>query len=329
MRALVLNAFGDVSGFELIELPMPQPASGEVRVRVAASGVNPVDVKIRRLGPFFAPRLPAVLGMDFAGVVDAVGPGVTQFSPGDAVFGCHGGVTGLPGTLAQYTVADARCLAKVPENLTMRQAAALPVVAMTAWQALFVRAMVCPGDHVLIHAGAGGVGHMAVQLATIAGARVATTVSTPEKATIAREFGARDIIYYRDEKPEDYTKRLTGETGFSLVFDTVGGDTLDASFIAAAASGTVVSTNSRASHDLTPVHSKGLTLHVVFLLLPMLTGLGRESYAATLTRIAALAEADKLTVLLDPHTFSLEEAGAAHALLESGKAVGKVVVDIS
>jgi NADPH2:quinone reductase len=329
MRALLLQSYGETPDFKLSDIPEPQMRPGHVLVRVAAASVNPIDLKIRKLRPSFAPPLPALLGMDMAGVVAAVGEGVTSFKPGDEVYGWPGGAGVLPGCLAQYVLADERLIARKPGALSMAEAAALPLVTITAWEALFDRAGVSPGQHVLIHAGAGGVGHVAVQLAKAHGARVAATVSTPEKAALAASFGADEVIDYRRENIETYLARLTGGVGFDMVFDTVGGANLDASLAAARPRGVVVSTNTRSSHDLSPLHAKGLTLSVVFSLLPLLDGQGRERYGEILALAAALADAGHLRPLLSERRFSLEEAGLAQEFLDSGKAVGKVVVDIA
>jgi NADPH2:quinone reductase len=190
MRAQVLTRHGGPEGFELREVPKPVPIAGTVLVRIAATSVNPVDLKIREGLPI-APELPAILGADLAGTVEAVGDGVDAFAPGDEVYGCAGGVKGLGGTLAEYIVADARLLARKPARLSMREAAALPLVAITAWQALD-RAALASGEQILVHGGVGGVGHLAVQLAKARGARVATTVSSGDAARVARELGADD-----------------------------------------------------------------------------------------------------------------------------------------
>jgi len=328
MRAQLLRSFGDKPDFHLATVPKPELKPGHVLIRVAATSVNPIDIKMRTLGPAFAPKLPAVMGMDVAGVVEAVGEGVSAFSPGDEVFGCPGGLGDIPGALAEYMLADARLLARKPSTHSMAEAAALPLVTITAWDALFDRAHLTTGRHVLIHAGTGGVGHVAVQLAKAHGARVAATVSTPEKAALASSLGADDIINYRQETVEQYVARLTNGRGFDVVFDTVGGATLDASLQAAAIRGVVVSTNTRSTHDLSVLHAKGLTLSVVFMLLPLLTGQGRERHGEILTLAAILAEQGKLRPLLAERRFTLDEIAQAQEYLDSGRAVGKVVVEV-
>ena len=180
----------------------------------------------------------------------------------------------------------------------------------------------------LVHAGTGGVGHVAVQLAKAHGARVATTVSSPEKAALAASFGADEIINYRQESLDAYVARLTGGRGFDAVFDTVGGPTLDASLTAARRRGTVASTNTRSSHDLSTLHFKGLTLTVVFMLLPLITGEGLDRHGEILALAAALADAGKLRPHLAEKKFVLDEIALAHDYLNSGRAVGKVVVEV-
>lgn len=271
--------------------------------------------------------MPAILGCDFAGTVEAVGSGVIGFQIGDAVYGCAGGVKGHGGSLAEYIAADARLIAHKPTSLSFREAAALPLVSITAWDAM-ERAGVKAGDHVLIHGGTGGVGHVAIQFAKQLGAKVAVTVSEGEAASIARGLGADDTIDYRSEEVADYVQRLTGGQGFDVVFDTVGGPNLANSFKAAAVGGRVATTSARTTADLADMHAKALTLHAVFMLLPMLRGPGRERHGEILRRVASLVDGGKVRPLIDPRRFNLEAAGEAHAHLGSGKARGKVVVDI-
>ena len=328
MKAQIIRAFGGPEVFELVTLPDPQPGRGEVLVRVQAASVNPVDYKVRRTGPAFAPELPGVLGCDMAGEVVAVGDGVNGFAPGDRVYGCVGGVRGLPGTYAEMVSADARLLAHRPAGLSAREAAALPLVTITAWEALHDRARLGQGQSVLIHGGAGGVGHVAVQLAKACGASVYATVSSAQKSDIARRFGADDTIDYRRERVDAYTQRITNGRGFDVVFDTSGGSDIAASFAAARLNGQVITIVSRYEADLSPMHVKGLTLHVVFMLIPLLHNVGRSRHGEILQQAATLVDQGALRPLLDPGRFSLPDLSAAHRHAESGRAVGKVVVDI-
>lgn len=328
MKVQLIRGFGPPDVFEAAEIDTPEPGPGQLRVRQVASSVNPVDTKLRSAGPPIAPELPAVLGCDVAGIVETVGAGVTRFAAGDAVYGCAGGVRGHGGAYGEYIAVDAAFMAHKPQALDWRETAALPLVTITAWEALVDRTRVAPGDHVLIHGGAGGVGHIAIQLAKAQGARVATTVSTANKAHLARRMGADDLIHYRDEDVADYVDRVTGGRGFDVVFDATGGSDLAKSFQAARVNGQVATIVSQYTADLTPMHSKSLTLHTIFMLTSMLNGVHPQHHGEILTKAAQLAATDQLKPLLDDRRFTLNDIAAAHGHLEAGAAVGKIVIDI-
>lgn len=327
MRAMLLRATGGPENFEMADVAMPAPRPGEALVRIHAAALNPVDMRILGGLPI-GPALPAVLGADLAGVVVATGEGVGHLQAGDEVYGCAGGVRGLGGTFAEHMAADVRLLAPKPRGLSVREAAALPLVSITAWNCLD-RTGVGAGDHVLVHAGCGGVGHVALQLAKARGARVSTTVSSPEKAALARELGADDAILYREEPVAAYVERLTGGRGFDVVIDTVGGENLDRSFQAAASHGRVAATAARSTHDLSPLHAKALSLHVVFMLIPLLENAGREDHGRILRELAGLADRGKVRPLIDPVRFRLDRLADAFRHLASGEATGKVVVEMA
>jgi len=326
MRALVLESPG--APFTLTEVPRPTAAPGQVLVRIQASGVNPLDTKVRAGQAAHARvELPAILGMDMAGIVEAVGPGVTTFHPGDEVYGMVGGIGGLQGTLAEFVAVDTDLLAIKAANLSMREAAALPLVYITAWEGLVDRAQAQAAQKVLIHAGAGGVGHVAVQLAHALGAQVFATVSA-DKKKIVEAYGAT-AIDYRTTKVETYVAEQTGGEGFDIVYDTVGGATLDDSFLAVKTyTGHVVSCLGWGVHKLAPLSFRAATYSGVFTLLPMLSGKGRAHHGDILRAATQLAEAGKLRPLLSQERFTLETALQAHMAVESGKTVGKVVVEI-
>jgi NADPH2:quinone reductase len=230
MRAAVLEEYN--SPLRLTEMTRPTAGAGQVLVRIKASGVNPLDTKIRTGNGGHAKQPPpAILGMDLAGVVEEVGAGVTSFRVGDEVYGMAGGVGGLQGSLAEFAAVDADLLAKKPGNLSMRQAAGIPLSFITAWEGLVDRAGVREGQRVLVHAGAGGVGHVVVQIARARGVEVFATVSAEKKA-IVEGYGAVPIDY-RAMKVEEYVAEFTGGEGFDVIYDTVGGVTLDDSFAAA------------------------------------------------------------------------------------------------
>lgn len=328
MKAMVLNEYGDNAEFKLAELSQPPIKAGNVLVRIAATSVNTVDTMIRQMGEELplSPDLPAVLGMDFAGTVEAIGEGVTNFSPGDEVYGCAGGLADLQGSLAEYMLADARLIAHKPKSLSMREASALPLVGITAYEGL-QRANVHAGQKVLVHGGAGGVGHVAVQLAKHFGADVYATASREKQVEIIEQYGAT-AINYLTETVADYVEKYTNGAGFDVVFDSVGGANMTNSFEAAALNGHVTSTVSMLELDLTPAHFKGLSLHVVFMLIPMLYDYKREEHGAILTKINEIVDSGSLKPLLDEKQFSFAEAGEAYDRLTGGQAIGKVIVEI-
>ena len=264
--------------------------------------------------------------MDFAGTIEAVGEGVTQFAAGDEVYGCAGGLAALQGALAEYMVADARLIAHKPKSISMREAAALPLVGITAYEGL-QRAGAKAGQKILVHGGAGGVGHVAVQLAKHFGAEVYATASADKPMKIIESYGAT-AINYKTEKVADYVAKHTGGAGFDVVFDSVGGANLTNSFEAAALNGHVATTVSLLELDLTPAHFKGLSLHVVFMLIPMLYDHKRDEHGVILAKMAEIVDAGALKPLLDETTFGLADVGKAYERLSSGQAIGKVVIVI-
>jgi NADPH2:quinone reductase len=327
MRAMILDNHN--SAFKISEIDQPVAGHSQVLVRVKSSGVNPLDIKIRTgNAPHAAVQLPAILGIDLAGIVEAIGDDVTNVAVGDEVFGMTGGIGNTPGSLAQYVVADADLLAKKPANFSMKEAAAVPLIFITAWEGLVDRAKVQAGQKVLIHGGAGGVGHMAVQIAMAFGAEVFATVSAG-KQKIVEEFGAVPIDY-KKITVEQYIQALTAGEGFDIVYDTVGGATLDDSFLAVKKyTGHVVSCLGWGTHKLAPLSFRAATYSGVFTLLPLLSGKGRKHHGEILQEATKLAGAGKLKVLLDPTDFNLEDINEAHQLIESGRHTGKVVIDIA
>lgn len=330
MKAQIIKKFGDPSVFELVDISTPDIEPGHVLVKVAATSVNQIDCKIRNgLVSAIAPDFPAILHGDFAGTVAAAASDVTHFKVGDAVYGCAGGLKGSGGALAEFMLVDTKLIAAKPKSLSMLEAAAIPLVSITAWEALFKKAKLTNKNNILIHGGVGGVGHIAVQLAKWCGAKVYTTVLKNEDFPLAQSLGADEVINAKEEDVESYVSRLTNKQGFDIIFDTVGGPNLDKSLLAAAIDGSVVTTAARSTHDLSPMHSKALSLHVVFMLLPILKNQHREEHGKILAEIAKIIDAGQLKPLIDPHPFTLATVKDAHALLESGQARGKVVIAIA
>jgi NADPH:quinone reductase len=327
MLASVLHTYGEP--VRVVPVPLPRLDSGQVLVRIRASGVNPLDTKILvDAAAHTRTTLPAILGIDLAGIVEAVAADVTRFNPGDEVYGMTGGVGGVQGSLAQYAAVDARLIALKPASWTFKQAAAAPLAAVTAWEGLVDRAQVTSGDAVLIQGGAGGVGHVAVQLALARGASVFATGTTSDAAFIA-ELGAT-AIDFTTTTPEEYVDEHTRGKGFDVIFDTVGGATLDASFASVRAyTGHVVSILGWGTHSLAPLSFRGATYSGVFSLLPLLTGEHRDHDGDILRETAILADAGKLTPKIDPRQFTLDTVHEAHHTLAAGGNTGKVVIDIA
>ncbi len=325
---MVVNQFGGTGAFELSEVEKPEVKPGHVLVQIKATSVNTVDTMIRQMGPDLpiSPAAPAILGMDFAGVIEAIGEDVNGLKVGDEIYGCAGGLADLPGTLAEYIVADADLVAIKPKNLSMEEAAALPLVGITAYEGL-QRAGIGHGQKVLVHGGSGGVGHVALQLAKHFGADVYATGGGDKQLSLIEQLGATPINY-KTESVEEYVAKYTDGVGFNLVFDSVGGANMTNSFEAAALNGQIASTVALVNLDLSMAHFKGLSIHVVFMLIPMLHNVKRNEHADILNALAKIVEDGNLKPILDEKSFTLEEVGHAHAHLESKQAMGKVVVSI-
>ena len=314
------------------ELPEPEITSpSQIKVRLAAAGVNPVDTKIRGRGVFYPDGLPAILGCDGAGTVVETGEGADRFKPGDEVWFCHGGLGGAPGNYAEFTVLEQAEAELKPPSLSFEMAAALPLVLITAWEALFDRAGLTSGQIVLIHAGAGGVGHVAIQLARSVGAKVATTVSTDEKAEFVTRLGVDRVIRYNDvDFVEDVMTWTNGE-GVDVVLDSLGGDVFQRSLNAAKTYGHVNTLlDPGTGIEWKEARNRNLAISFTLMLTPMLKDMpeARRHQCEILNRCAELIEAGKLQTQVS-HTFALDDAARAHELIEQGHAIGKIVLNCS
>lgn len=313
--------------FRLVEIARPVPAAGQVLVRVHASGLNPLDTKIRAGAAAHARHpLPAILGIDLAGVVEAVGADVSTFRVGDEVYGMTGGVGGIPGSQAQLAAVDAALLARKPANLSMREAAALPLVAITAWEGLIDRAKLQAGQTLLVQGGAGGVGHMAVQIGLALGARVFATARGDVDLAYLTSLGATAIDGTQDVAA--YVEKLTEGRGFDLVYDIGGAGLLDASFKAVRRFGHVVSCLGWGTHALAPLSFRQATYSGVFTLEPLLTGEGRAHFGEILSEVGKLVEAGKLLPRLDPRVFALDDVEQGYQALSARDGHGKIVLTV-
>lgn len=325
MKAMVLEQYNDVSPFISRDVEKPTPKAGHLVVQVRASSVNPIDVKLGKAALPFSRPLPTILHGDFAGVVTEVGAGVNSFHKGDEVYGCAGGVRGTDGgALADYMLVDADLVSHKPKSLSFEQAAVLPLVALTAWEALVDKLSVKPGQRLLVHGATGGVGHVAIQLGVWLGAKVATTAGTERQLQLAKELGAHEVINYQTELPKDYVARLTDGQGFDAIFDTVGGPNLQNSFQAIKPNGGIACSATGGNHDLSPLYLQGGSLHSVLMLLPMLTGRNRAHHGSILRKIAEIVDSGRMRPLIDERQFPFSQVAEAHRYLESGKALGKI-----
>lgn len=305
MKTMILNSFGGPEVFELSDVPKPVPQTGQVLVRVHATSVNPLDYQVRRGDYHDYVPLPAITGHDVSGVVEAVGPGVTMFSAGDEVWYTPEIFDG-PGSYAEYHVANETIIGRKPKSLSHLEAASLSLVGGTAWEALVSRAALRVGESILIHSGAGGVGHVSIQVAKAIGAKVFTTVRE-DNLDFARSIGADVVIDYRKEDYIEAIMRETDGRGVDVVFDTLGGDTLTHSAKVLAQLGRVVSIVDIAQpQNLIEAWGKNASYHFVF----------TRQNQGKLDELATLVERGQLR----PHVgaiYALADLSLAHALLET------------
>ncbi len=329
MKAVLMTATGGPEVLELRDVPEPEiTRDTQLKVQVKAAGVNPVDTKIRRKGLFHPDALPAILGLDGAGVVVETGPAVTRFQPGDAVWYCNGGLGGEPGNYAEFTLVAETVAQPKPESLSFVEAAAAPLVLITAWEALQDRARVGMDKRVLILGGAGGVGHVAVQLARFAESPVAATVGAPEKAEFVRELGADRAILYPEEDFVEAAREWTDGRGVDIALDTLGGEHFQRLMDAMGFYGDLVTLlQPGASVDWSPARKKNLRIAFELMLTPILEDLptARAHHGEILEYCARLFDKGELRIHVS-RTFPLEAAAEAHRLIEQGHTMGKVVL---
>lgn len=330
MTAMLMRAPGAPDVLEAARVPVPEPSGPhELLVRVHAAGVNPVDTKIRKLHFYYPDHLPAVLGCDGAGVVEKVGTDVARFRPGDEVYFFNNGLGSAPGTYAEYTLVDEAYAAAKPKRLSMVEAAAIPLVLITAWEALVDRIAVQPGERTLIHGGAGGVGHIAVQLARHRGAVVAATVSNAAKAAFVKGLGAELAIDYRASDFVDETLRWTNGNGADAILDTVGGAPFCRSFAALRLYGRIATLLSTAC-ELADVHRARMrNVCVGYVQMTAPSYLGNDAARRAQTRIletaAPLFDRGELAISVAA-VLPLEQAAEAHRIVEEGHTSGKIVL---
>ena len=329
MTVVEMTTPGEAEVLTPTQRPVPQPQTPtEMRVRLKAAGVNPVDIKIRQRGFYLHPQQPGVLGLDGAGIVEAVGSEVRRFSVGDAVYFCSGGLGGDRGTYGQHTIVDEAHVARKPQRLSFVEAAAAPLVLIAAWEMLYDRARVQRGQSVLIHGGAGGVGHVAIQLAHLRGARVATTVSTETKAQFVSALGADHCIYYPRIDFVEAIRAWTQQQGVAIAVDTVGEPILSRTFMATQLGGTVMTLLS-ATPDTQWGLARRRNLQVGFelMLTPALEdmAIARQRQTKVLEQGARLFDSGELQIHV-AQTWPFTQAAKAHRWLEAAQGCGKAVL---
>jgi NADPH2:quinone reductase len=331
MKAVYIEVGGGPEVLRHGELPQPQcTRDTQVLVRIKAAGVNPIDTKLRAAPERFPLSMPAILGCDGAGVVEAVGDAVDGFQPGDEVYFSQPGFNRRQGSYAQYAVVDGSLLAPKPKSLSFIEAAAAPLVLITAWEALHDRAQVQAGHKVLIHAGAGGVGHVAIQLAKLAGASVCATVSTAEKAEFAQRLGADKSILYKEQDVHAEVLQWSNGEGVDIAFDTVGGKVLESCFPCVKLYGDVVTIlQPEANMNWTLARQRNVRFAFELMLAPVMLEVeeAKRHQGEILQQCAQLIDDGLLRVVV-AKTFALEEARQAHEFLQQQHPMGKVVLTL-
>lgn len=324
MKAMAAVGFGEVDVLKMVEVPEPELRPWDILVEVDHAALNPVDTKIRR-GYLGERPFPLVGAFDVSGVVRKLGEKVDSFKVGDEVYGC--GSLIRPGGATQFIAIDARTVALKPRNISHAQAAALPLVTLTAWESLHTRCHLHAGQTVLIHAGGGGVGHIAIQLAKIQGARVITTASSDASLALCKQLGADVIINYKKENFVERVNEVTQGKGCHVVLETVGDPTFNDSLDCLAINGQLVTILGPDTSQLSKVFRKNATIHFEFMGVPVIHNIEPQSHGSILSTVAELVEAGRLM----PHVskvIALEEIPEGHRQLESGSTTGKIVVKV-
>lgn len=331
MKAVQMREAGDINVLQFVDVDEPKIQSAtEVKVKLHAAGVNPIDTKIRATAAYYPDKLPAVLGCDGAGVIVETGDEVNQFKTGDEVWFFNGGLGNEQGNYAEFTVLDETLVSKKPTTLDFKQAAAGPLVLITAWEALYDQVKLDETRTVLIHAGAGGVGHVAIQLVKRTGAKVFTTAHGKDKQELVKQLGADEVIDYRTDNFVEKINELTCGAGVDVVFDTVGGETFKQSLDCLAYRGEIVTLLDPGS-DMVWKEARVRNIKMIFelMLTPMVRGLthARQHQTEILNQCASWIDGGELKVLLSD-TYPLADAAKAHAAIEAGHTMGKIVLEI-
>ena len=330
MKAISIKSIGKPDVLNINDIPKPKiMENDEVLVKLKAAGVNPIDTKLRS-GAYPIDNFPAVLGCDGAGIVEEIGSKVDKVKKGDSVFFFHGGIGGVQGNYAQYKVLNQDFIAHKPKSISFIEAAAVPLVSITAWEALFMHANIKKDDKLFINAGAGGVGHIAIQLAKYRQAIVHTSVSSDKKKKVVKNFGADHIFNYKKEDIKSRILKLTNNEGVDVALDNVGNHEIEDIISITKNYGhmvTLLQPNNKIDWSL--ARFKNLSLSFEVMLTPQLYNLKNKQIEQTriLEKITNLIDADNLKIHIS-EVMQLEDAAIAHKMIEDGHTTGKIVLNI-
>jgi NADPH:quinone reductase len=335
MQAMVMTAVGGPEVLQLQAIPRPEIIDPDtILIRVMAAGVNPADLRLRkRMPPVTAWDVPPegiILGLEGAGIVEAIGSAVTRFKVDDEVYYFDGGFVGTSGSYAEFKVVNQFYAAHKPRRLSFAEAAVLPVVAITSWEALHEHANLGKGESLLVQGAAGGLGHIAVQLGKLRGARVAATVSNQAKADLVRRLGADHVIMYHDENVASSIQAWTEQNGVDVVYDTVGDAVFSQSVDLLAYHGRLVSAAYPTHWPKSDIFGAALrNIRISFEAMghALRSHDFRVKQTEILEMVATHVDEGRLQVVVG-RTFPLADAGAAQSALESSEVLGRVALDI-
>ncbi len=330
MRAVQLTEHGDPDLLKLVELDEPEiKKPTDVKIKLKAAGINPIDTKLRA-GAYPLVTFPAILGCDGAGIVESCGADVTRFKKGDEVYFFSGGFASVQGNYAEYKVLNQRFVAHKPNSIDFNHAAAAPLILLTAWEALFDRARLEQNESIFINAGAGGVGHVAIQLAKHIGANVCTTISSNEKAVFVKDLGADFIINYKNQNVAESILQWTNDEGVDVALDSIGGTAIQDMIPAVKHYGDLVTLlRPDETIDWSTARFRNIRFSFEVMLSPMLFDLKEAQNHQTwiLEQCANLIDEGKLRIHVSD-VIPLEDAAKAHQLIEEGHTTGKIVLNI-
>ncbi|MDR2283345.1 MAG: zinc-binding dehydrogenase [Sphingobacterium sp.] len=336
MQAIVMTTFGGPEVLELRSVNKPFIRTpNEVLIRVIAAGVNAGDLKIREgdrpLKELGLPEEGVILGFEGAGIVEAVGANVSRFKVGDEVYYYDGGVPGIQGNYAQFKALDENYVAHKPKSLSFAEAASLPVIAIASWESLHDRIRLQKGDYLLVQGGAGGLGHIGIQLGKILGAHVATTVSNEDKAKFVKDMGADKIIRYKNENIKEAIQEWTQKNGVDAIYDTVGDAVFSQSIDLLDMHGRIVSPafpTAWPTSDIVSATYRNIQISFEAMGHALSSPEARIRQTGILENVATLVDDDRLHVELD-RTYDLKDLNEAHRALENGEIVGKSALIIT